>query len=127
VLLRGGVRRKGLVFLVALLGISGCLLAIAARPPFWGLVAAIFGWGVFHSFFFNTSRTLFQQAAPPSLRARVLSVHSLAFFGMAPMSHLGAGLLAGAVGPAVACAAAGAAMIAATGWALLASPIRHFE
>ena len=127
VLLRGGVRRKGLVFLVALLGVSACLVAIAARPPFWGLVAAIFAWGVFHSFFFNTSRTLFQLAAPPALRARVLSVHSLAFFGMAPMSHLGAGLLAGRVGAGAACAVSGAAMIAATGWALLATPIRHFE
>jgi len=125
VLLRGGVRRKGLAFLVALLGISGCLLVIAARPPFWGLVATIFAWGVFHSFFFNTSRTLFQQAAPPTLRARVLSVHSLCFFGMAPLSHLGAGFLAGAVGPARACAVAGIAMIAATGWALAATPVRR--
>ena len=127
VLLRGGVRRKGLTFLIALLGVSGCLVAISVRPAFWGLVAAIFGWGVFHSFFFNTSRALFQEAAPPALRARVLSVHSLAFFGMAPMSHLGAGLLAGAVGAATACAVAGTAMIAATGWALVATRVRRFE
>ena len=100
VLLRGGVRRKGLVFLIALLGVSGCLLAIAARPPFAGLLAAIFAWGIFHSLFFNTSRTLFQEGAPPALRARVLSIHTLAFLGMAPLSHLGAGLLAGRGGAA---------------------------
>ena len=81
VLLRGGVRRKGLVFLIALLGVSGCLLAIAARPPFPALLAAIFGWGIFHSLFFNTSRTLFQEGAPPALRARVLSIHALAIPG----------------------------------------------
>jgi len=127
VLLRGGVRRKGLVFLVALLGVSACLLAIALRPPFAGLLAAIFAWGVFHSLFFNTSRTLFQQSAPPALRARVLSIHTLGFLGMAPFSHLGAGLLANAVGPRAGCALAALAMLIATGWAFSATPVRRFD
>ncbi len=127
VLLRGGVRRKGLVFLIALLGVSGCLLAIATRPPLPVLLAAIFFWGIFHSLFFNTSRTLFQVGAPAPLRARVLSIHALAFLGMAPLSHLGAGLLAGAVGPLAGCAIAGAAMILATGWAWVATPVRSLE
>jgi len=127
VLLRGGVRRKGLVFLIALIGVSSCLLAIAARPPLPVLLAAIFWWGVFHSLFFNTSRTLFQEGAPPALRARVLSIHALAFLGMAPLSNLGAGLLAGAVGPLAGCAVAAAAMLLATGWALVATPVRRFE
>ena len=127
VLLRGGVRRKGLVFLIALLGVSGCLLVIAARPPFPVLLAAIFAWGIFHSLFFNTSRTLFQVGAPPALRARVLSIHALAFLGMAPISHLGAGLLAGAVGPLAGCAIAAVAMILATGWAWVATPVRQLE
>jgi MFS family permease len=125
VLLRGGVQRKGLVFLIALFGVSGCLLVIAARPAFWMLLAATFGWGVFHSLFFNTSRTLFQEFAPPALRARVLSVHAVGFLGMAPISHLGAGLLAEGVGPLAGCAVSAVAMILATGWALLATPIRR--
>jgi len=127
VLLRGGVRRKGLVFLVALLGVSSSLLAIAARLPFPGLVAAIFAWGIFHSLFFNTSRTLFQLGAPPALRARVISIHTLAFMGMAPLSNLGAGFLAGAVGPLAGCAIAAASMILATGWAWVATPVRQLE
>jgi hypothetical protein len=127
VLMRGGVRRKGLVFLLSLLGVSGCLLAIATGLPFRGLLAAIFAWGVFHSLFFNTSRTLFQEAAPPRLRARVLSVHSLGFLGMAPLSHLGAGLLAEAMGPLAGCALAGAAMVAVTAWAFVATPVRRLE
>ena len=127
VLLRGGVRRKGLVFLIALLGVSSCLLVIAARPALPGLLAAIFFWGVFHSLFFNTSRTLFQMGAPPALRARVLSIHALAFMGMAPLSNLGAGGLAGAVGPGAGCAIAALAMILATGWAWVATPVRQLE
>ncbi len=127
VLLRGGVRRKGLVFLIALLGVSVCLLVIAMRPPFAGLLAAIFAWGVFHSLFFNTSRTLFQESAPPVLRARVLSVHSLAFMGMAPLSNLAAGVLAHGMTPQAGCAVAAAAMILAVGWAFVATPVRHLE
>jgi MFS family permease len=125
VLLRGGVRRKGVVFLIALFGVSGCLLVIAARPPFPVLLAAIFGWGIFHSLFFNTSRALFQEFAPPAIRARVLSVHAVGFLGMAPISHLGSGLLADAVGPLAGCAFSAVAMILATGWALFATPVRR--
>ncbi len=127
VLLRGGVRRKGGVFLIALLGISLCLLVIALRPPFVWLLAVIFVWGIFHSLFFNTSRTLFQESAPPLLRARVLSIHTLGFLGMAPLSHLGAGLLAKAIGPQAGCAVAAAAMLLATSWAFVATPVRRFE
>ena len=47
--------------------------------------------------------------------------------GMAPLSNLGAGLLAGAVGPLAGCAIAGAAMILATGWAWVATPVRRLE
>lgn len=125
VLLRGGVQRKGLVFLIALFGVSGCLLVIAARPPYAALLAAIFGWGIFHSLFFNTSRTLFQEFAPPTLRARVLSVHAVGFLGMAPLSHLGAGLLAGALGPLGGCAVSALAMILATGVAAVTTPVRR--
>ena len=115
------------MFLIALLGISLCLLAIALRPAFVWLLAVIFVWGIFHSLFFNTSRTLFQESAPPLLRARVLSIHTLGFLGMAPLSHLGAGLLAKAIGPQAGCAVAAAAMLLATSWACVATPVRRFE
>jgi len=127
VLLRGGIRRKGLVFLLALFGVCACLLAIALRPPFTLLLVAIFAWGIFHSLFFNTSRTLFQESAPPALRARVLSIHTLGFLGMAPLSHLAAGGLASAIDPALGCALAALAMIAATAWAFAATEVRRFE
>lgn len=125
VLLRGGVRRKGRAFLLALLGVAVILVGFRAQPPFPVFVAAIFVWGVCHSVFFNTSRTLFQEAAPASHRARVLSVHSLGFLGLAPFSHLGAGLLASAFGPLTGCALAGGVMIAITALAFLRTPVRR--
>lgn len=121
VLLRGGLRRQGRGFLAALIGVSGCLFAIAASPPFWAFVAIVFAWGVLHSLFFNTSRALFQQDASSTNRGRVLSVHALGFLGMAPLSNLACGFLARAIGPAAGCALAGAAMLAVVAAALLTS------
>jgi hypothetical protein len=121
VLLRGGLRRQGRAFLAALVGVCACLFAIAASPPFWSFVGIVFAWGVLHSLFFNTSRALFQENASSANRARVLSVHSLGFLGMTPLSNLGCGLLARAFGPAAGCAIAGAAMLAVVAAALLTS------
>jgi hypothetical protein len=121
VLLRGGLRRQGRALLVALVGVCACLFAIAATPPFWAFVAIVFAWGVLHSLFFNTSRALFQENASSANRARVLSVHSLGFLGMTPISNLACGLLARAFGPAIGCAIAGAAMLAVVATALLSS------
>jgi hypothetical protein len=126
VLVRGGIRRKGMTFLLALLGVALCLVSFPFDLPFPAFVAAIFVWGVCHSLFFNTSRTLFQEAAPASHRGRVLAVHSVAFLGMAPASHLGFGLLGDALGPIAACALAGVAMLVITGLAFLVTPIRRF-
>jgi hypothetical protein len=124
---RKGVRRKGLAFLVALAGVALCLCAIAGRPPFWGFLALIFVWGVFHAVFFNTSRALFQELASGDHRARILSVNSLGLLGMAPLSNLGAGFLANAIGPGAGCLVAGMAMLAIVSFAFVATPVRRLE
>jgi MFS family permease len=127
ILRRGGVRRKGRAFLLALLAVAFCLVAIALGPPYWAFVGILFVWGLGHGFFLNTSRTLFQSAAPASHRARVLSVHSLGLLGMSPVSQLGAGLVAGAVGPLAGCGLAGSVMIVVTGLAWSFTRVRHVE
>jgi MFS family permease len=127
VLWRGGVRHKGRAFLLALFTVASSLLALALRPPFAGFVALLFTWGIGHSFFFNTSRTLFQEMAPASHRARVLSVHSLGLLGMAPLSNVGAGLVAGLVGAPAACAFAGSTMIVLTALAWVFTRVAHLE
>jgi predicted MFS family arabinose efflux permease len=127
ILRRGGVRRKGRAFLLALLTVALCLIAIALGPPYWAFVTFLFFWGVGHGFFLNTSRTLFQSAAPASHRARVLSVHSLGLLGMSPVSQLGTGLIAGAIGPLAGCGLAGGAMIVITGLAWSFTRVRYVE
>ena len=120
ILWRGRPLHPLLAFRNALLGVASCLVAIAFEPPFPVFVALIFTWGWCHAFFFNTSRALFQEHAPPDHLSRVVSIHALGAFGMAPLSNLGAGLLGSQIGAATACAVCGAAMwllvIVAGGW-----------
>jgi len=125
VLWRGRIRRKGLAFLLSLLGVSLCLFAIALQPPLWLFAGLIFFWGIAHSIFFNTSRTMFQEAAPESHRARVLSIHPLAFMGMTPLSTLGSGLLGDGIGSLETFALAGIAVTVITLIAWIRSPVRH--
>ncbi len=114
VILRGRMRRKGRVFLAALLTVACCLLALYSRPPLFVFVGLIFIWGVGHSLFFNASRTLFQEAAPESHRARVLAVHPLAFLGMSPISAMAAGFLGDRLGLLETCAISGGSMVIIT-------------
>ena len=95
--------------------------------PFRACVVVYFFWGIGHSVFFNTSRTLFQQAAPPTHRARVLSVHSVGFFGMSPISNVVAGLMASAIGALNTCALAGGIMIVVVGATWVLTDVRRLE
>ncbi len=110
-LLRGGVRHKGRALLRALFGGGLCLTVTAIGLPFWGFLVAIFAWGLCGAVAFNTSRTLVQEAAPASHRARVLSVYQLGFMGTAPLGALESGFAADLFGPLVACALSGVAML----------------
>lgn len=125
VLARGRILHKGRAFLASLLCVAGCVLAIAFQPPIPLLVGIVFVWGIGHSLFFTVSRTLFQEAAPETHRARVLAIHPLAFLGMSPFSTLGAGLLASVIGPLAVCGLAGGAMIVITALAWRFSAIRR--
>lgn len=126
-LLRHGIRRKGRALLIALMGGSICLAAVALGLPFWGFVLLVFAWGLCGSVFFNTSRTLVQQAAPATHRARVLSVYGLGVMGTGPIGALLSGLLATIAGSLGACALAGMAMLIVVLVAWVFTGIRRLE
>jgi MFS family permease len=112
ILLRGGIRRKGLAQLAALAFGCVCLGAVALGLPLWGALVAVVFWGVGAAIFMNSGRTVFQEKAPPEQRGRVLSVYSLGFMGAsgllgAPLS----GVLIDVVGPLETCAVASAVML----------------
>lgn len=108
----GHIRWKGAAQLGALVFGSCCLGVIAVGLPFWGTLAAGCAWGLGAAVFTNTGRTLFQEQAPPSHRARVLSVYMFGFMGAsgligAPLS----GVLVASIGPLATCAVASSVML----------------
>ncbi len=109
-LARGAPAHRGRALLAGLACGAASLLVISAAPPFPVFLLAILAWGLAGSLFLNMSRTLFQEAVSERQRGRVLAVYFLALLGMAPVSNLLAGVLAGAAGAPVVCAGAGVSM-----------------
>lgn len=95
----GGIQRKGRAALCAL-AMGACVMgSVGMGVPLWGLVLMTLFWGLDAAVFINCTRTLFQEAAPPRSRARVLSIYQLGFMGMAPVGAIVSGVLSGRVGP----------------------------
>jgi MFS family permease len=108
---RGGIRRKGAAALIALALGALNLGLIGQGLPFPGMLAAALAWGLCGAFFINCSRTLYQEAAPPAERARVLSTYQLGFVGAGPVGAALAGFLAGQIGLLATLQAAAGAML----------------
>ncbi len=124
----GRIRWKGAAQLGALAFGSCCLGVIAIGLPFWGTLAAGCAWGLGAAVFTNTGRTLFQEQAPPSHRARVLSVYMFGFMGAsgligAPLS----GVLVAGIGPLATCAVAGSVMLIVLACTFLFTNVSRME
>jgi MFS family permease len=125
---RGRLRRKGTAQLLALVAGAGCLGVVSLGLPLWGTLAAVGGQGVASAIFTNAGRTVFQEQAPPSHRARVLSVYMFGFMGAAGL--IGAplsGVLVERIGPLATCAAASGAMIAVVACVFMFTNIARVE
>jgi MFS family permease len=127
-LARGGIRRKGLAQIVALLAGSACLGSVGFGLPLWGTLFAVVLWGLGAAVFMNSGRTVFQEQAPPERRGSVLSVYMLGFLGAsglvgAPVS----GFLAGWIGPLATCVAASASMLAVVALVVATTEIVRVE
>jgi MFS family permease len=128
ILLRGGIRRKGLAQVGALVAGSVCLAVISLGLPFVGTLIAIALWGSAAAVFMNSGRTVFQERASAENRGRVLSVYTLGFIGAAGL--IGAplcGLLVEAVGPLFACAVNAGSMLVVVAAIAVSTPILSLE
>jgi MFS family permease len=90
-------------------------------------VLLIFGWGLAGAVFLNTSRTLFQERAPATERARVLAVNQLGFTAAGPVGALLSGFAAARFGPEHALAIFGLGMLALVGTVALQSNVARME
>ncbi|MCP4003118.1 MAG: MFS transporter [bacterium] len=127
ILMRGGVQRKGLAALRALVIGSLALASIGLGLPFWGMVLASFLWGMCGAFFINCSRTLFQEAAPAAQRGRVLAVYQFGFSGSAPIGALAAGFGSAWLGLLPTLIAFGATMLVVVTCAAIFTDARHMR
>jgi MFS family permease len=95
---RGGTAWPGRALVAVLLGGCVVLAPLAFAPPLWGFQACIFLWGMGGGVAMTMSRTIMQERAPPTHRARVMAAFSLANAGGAPVGSLLMGLAVGALG-----------------------------
>lgn len=99
-LARGGVARPGRAVLVAQ-GVGSLLFVpIAFGVPIEAFYALIFLWGIGGGVAMSMARSIVQEAAPMSHRARVMSVYSLGMMGGMPIGSFAMGYVIGAFGPA---------------------------
>jgi hypothetical protein len=77
---------------------SVILVAMATQPPFWILNALCFVWGLGAGITMTQGRTILQIVAPPTHRARLMSLFQLGFGGGGPIGAFIAGSLASILG-----------------------------
>lgn len=82
---------RGRLIVVAVTMGGGVLIALSTLPPFPVFVALIFVWGLGAGITMTQSRTVLQIVAPPSHRARVLSLFQLGLGGGGPIGAFIAG------------------------------------
>jgi MFS family permease len=95
----GDLRRKGRVYLAALLSGSMVLILCSLPMPFWMLCGLNFVWGLGGGVAMTLGRGLVQRYAPPDKLARILSIFTLGNMGGAPAGAVLYGVLAHAIGP----------------------------
>ncbi len=95
---RGSMQRKGRALLLAQTGGATCVFLVSTGVSYRTALGIALLWGICGAVFLNASRTLFQEAAPESHRARVLSIYNLGFMGAAAIGLPLAGFLTRALG-----------------------------
>ncbi|HEY3080003.1 MAG TPA: MFS transporter [Chloroflexota bacterium] len=94
--------RGGATMLAALVVLGLALAAFGASQAFVLSVAALFAVGFSQMVYNNLRMTFVQGLAADEMRGRVLSLLTLATFGLQPLGAIEAGALAGVIGPGLA-------------------------
>ena len=92
-----GFERRGLLQLVAMLGMSGAMLGFALSPTVLIAVAFLFLGGFIEQFYMVTNQTITQLITPDHIRGRVVSLMQIPMF-LFPLGSLLGGVLADVFG-----------------------------
>lgn len=93
------IHHQGRAMMVTFANGALVLTCIHFHPPLWGLYLLVFFWGSTAGITMSTSRTIVQELAIESHRARIMSVFQLGFLGGAPLGALLIGYLTRILGP----------------------------
>ncbi len=93
------IHRQGRAMMITFANGALVLTLIHFHPPLWGLYLLIFFWGTTAGITMSTSRTIVQELAIESHRARIMSVFQLGFLGGGPLGALLIGYLTRILGP----------------------------
>jgi MFS family permease len=89
----GHIHRRGLIMTCSLSSGAVILFLIGVPAPFFVMCILCFAWGLGAGTSMTMSRTIVQLAAPPTHRARVLSIFQLGFAGGGPIGAFASGFL----------------------------------
>ena len=95
---RGGVQRQGRAFMLSLVFGSVMLSLLYLSPPYWAFFLLCFVWGLGGGLTMTMGRSIVQEAAPPELGARLLSIYAFAMSAGMPIGSLVIGYAAQAWG-----------------------------
>jgi MFS family permease len=93
------LKRPGRLLLIAQFIGSAAILILVNGAPYWMFLMLVFGWGLAAGISIMMSRGIVQEAAPPALLARVLSIYQLGFMGGAPVGAALLGVIVDHAGP----------------------------
>ncbi|HTO56895.1 MAG TPA: MFS transporter, partial [Pseudomonadales bacterium] len=98
-LARGGVARPGRAVILGLSSGSVLLFPIVFGVSIEVFYLLIFLWGAGGGITMSMTRSIVQEAAPPSHRARIMAVYSLGMMGGLPVGAAAMGFVIRAFGP----------------------------
>ena len=99
VLMRTGrIRRPGRLLLISSMISAVVLASLFIELPLWGFYVVVFLWGMCGGIGMTMSRSIVQEAAVASHRARVMSVYALGLMGGMPLGSLTLGAIVDWIG-----------------------------
>jgi MFS family permease len=95
---RDRIQRQGRAFMLALLFGSVVLSFLYLRPPYWAFFVMSFIWGLGGGFTMTMGRSIVQEASPPELAARLVSIYGFAMSAGMPIGSYAIGYAVKAFG-----------------------------
>jgi MFS family permease len=123
----GNIPRRGMLLAVSMFAAALPLFVLGRGVGFGAALVTAFLWGLCVAAFSSLGRAIFQEAAPPEQRARVLSIFTLSTMGAGVLGQPVSGFVAGAVGPLTTLTIAGVGLLAFVAAVTLTTQVRHID